>query len=184
MNELVIACTRAGEHIPFDCVTTLRNAVARHLVARPYTMVCLTDQPERCTGVAFVDITAMNLTGWWATMALFEPQWRAGRKVVYLGSGAAVIGDIAPLADVSGEFAILHSPTPPCRFDPTVMVFGSLMGNFIWNGFARRRDVLMMVHRRYGPAACIEDLYPSAPLLQRRLPPDFFSSRLKLMQPH
>jgi hypothetical protein len=30
-----------------DCVTTLRNAVARHL-DRPYTMMCLTDQPERC----------------------------------------------------------------------------------------------------------------------------------------
>lgn len=139
MTELIIACIRTGARVPFDRVTTLRNAVARNL-DRPYTMVCLTDQPERCPGVAFVDISAMRLTGWWTRMALFEPQWRAGAKVVSLAFDAAIIGDIAPLTDVPGEFAICHSETPDGGYNPNVMVLGKLLGNFVWHGFERWRD--------------------------------------------
>ncbi|MET3969097.1 hypothetical protein [Bradyrhizobium sp. S3.9.1] len=180
MTELIIACIRTGARVPFDRVTTLRNAVDRNL-DRPYTMVCLTDQPERCTGVAFVDISAMKLTGWWTKMALFEPQWRAGAKVVYLAFDAAVSGDIASLADVPGEFAICHSEVSDCGYNPSVMVLGSLMGNFVWYGFERRRDLMIIDHARFGPATCIEELYPSAPSLQRLLSPEFFRTNLRLM---
>lgn len=175
MSDLIVATVRVGFVIPFDCVRTLRNALARHF-PRKYTMVCLTDQPERCSDVAFVDISAMNLTMGFAPMALFEPQWRAGAKVVYLGTGAAVIGDISPLADMPGEFSIGEG------FDASVMVIGGGMGNFVWRAFERRRDILLIDHRRSGVSGCIRELYPSAPFLQRMLPPDFFRDHLRLMQ--
>jgi hypothetical protein len=134
--------------------------------------------------VAFVDISAMKLTGWWNRMALFEPQWRAGSKGVYLGFDAAVTGDLAALADVPGEFAILSQKDVAGRYNPDVMVLGSRMGNFIWHGIERRRDLHLINHARFGPASCIEELYPSAPLLQRMLPPDFFKTHLRLMRQH
>jgi hypothetical protein len=183
MTDLIVAMVRTGSRIPFDCVTTLRNTVSRHL-ALPYTMVCLTDQPERCTGVAFVDISAMKLTGWWNKMALFEPQWRDRSKVIYLGFDTAVVGDIAALASVPGEFAICQSDKLPCRYSTSLMVLGGGMGNFVWNAFDKRRAILTAMHARYGPASCIEELYPSAPFLQRLLPEDFFRSHLRMMHLH
>jgi hypothetical protein len=177
MSELIVACVRTHHSIPFDCVTTLRNAVARHL-PRDYTMICLTDQPERCSGVGFVDITELRLPSKFAKMVLFEPQWRGRSKVICLGFDAAVIGDIAPLADVPGEFAICED------FNSSVMVIGGGMGNFVWSAFERRRDLLMMKHARDGVDALIAELYPSPQVLQRLLPPDFFKSRLRLMRLH
>ena len=183
MSELIVACVRTGERVPFDLVTTLRNSLAKNL-ARQHTMVCLTDQPERCTGVGFVDISAMELPGWWGKMALFEPQWRSGAKVIYLDWDVNVIGDIAPLADVSGEFAILSQKDVAGRYNSSAMVLGRLMGNFIWHGFDRRRSLLMSRHAKHGDRTCIEELYPSAPSLQQMLSPDFFDTRLRLMQQH
>jgi hypothetical protein len=177
MTELIVACVRTGDRIPFDCVTTLRNAVARHL-SLPYTMVCLTDQPERCSGIAFVDTTAIRLPSTFAKMVLFEPMWRGRNKVIFLDFDAAVIGDIAPLADVPGEFSICEN------FKSSVMVIGGGMGNFVWSAFVRRRDLLLMKHARDGVDACIKELYPSPQVLQQMLPPDFFHSRLRLMRVH
>ena len=180
VSELIIACVRTGEHIPFDCVMVLRNAVARHL-ARAHTVVCLTDQPERCSGVAFVDISAMDLAGQWARFALFEPQWRAGAKVIHLSFDVVVVGDLTALADIPGEFAICRSEAPSrSRYDSSVMVLGALMGNFIWNGFERRRGLLMHTHGRSADKA-IEELYPSAPFLKPQLPEGFFKHHLRLM---
>jgi hypothetical protein len=184
MSELIVACVRTGTRYDFGYVTQLRNVVAQHL-KRPCTVVCLTDQPERCTGVAFVDITAIGLQGQWGKMALFEPMWRDRSKVIFLELDTVIVGDLAPLADVPGEFAICENVArKPCKYNSSVMVLGSGMGNFIWHGFERRRDLLLMDHARSGPSACIEELYPSAPLLQKILPQHFFRTSLRLMRTH
>jgi hypothetical protein len=186
MKDLIVACVRTGTRYSFDYVTKLRNMVSRHLPL-PYTMVCLTDQPERCSDVVFVDVSAIGLTGWWAKMILFEQQWRGGAKVVYVDLDTVIIGDLSPLASVPGEFSIcqnftrlLTNPNYPCKYNSSVMVIGGLMGNFVWNGFERRRELLMMTHARYGDQACIEELYPSAPFLQRLVPQDFFCNYRQL----
>jgi hypothetical protein len=175
MNELIIACVRTGTGHEFGRVTDLRNAVAQHM-PRAYTMVCLTDQPERCTGVAFVDISAMGLHDCWSKMALFEPAWRGTSKVIYFGFDMVIAGDISPLADVPGEFAILRNneKRSPCRYDSSVMVIGGSMGGFVWHAFDRVRDLLQTRHARRGDQACIEELYPDAQILHRVVPKDFF----------
>jgi hypothetical protein len=179
MSELIVACLRIGERVLLDRVTTLRNKVARNL-AVPYTMYCLTDQPERCSDVAFVDITAIGLRGWWNQMVVFEPMWRGRSKVIFLDLDVNIVGDIAPLAGVPGEFAITSQQDVARRYDPSVMVIGGGMGNFVWSAFERHRDLLVSMHVRSGPATCIAELYPSAQILQRLLPPDFFKSHLHL----
>jgi len=180
MSGLIIACVRTGTRYSLLYVTKLRNMVARHL-KRPYTMVCLTDQPGRCEGVTFIDVTATSLQGWWAKMLLFEPEWRGRDKVVYLDLDTVVIGDPAPLADVPGEFAICENFTRlagnadyPCKFNSSVMVIGGGMASFVWTAFQRRQELLLMTHARHGDQACIEELYPRAALLQSLVPKGFF----------
>jgi hypothetical protein len=179
MSDLIVACLRIGVRCCFDRVTTMRNQIARHL-DRKHTLVCLTDQPERCSGVAFVDISAIGLVGWWNKMVLFEPMWRGRSKVIFLELDVSAIGDLSPLADVPGEFSVISQKDVAARYDTRVMVIGGGMGNFIWSAFDRRRDLLMMDHRRSGPPTCIEELYPSAQSLQAVLPPGFFSNRLQI----
>ena len=181
MSETIVACLRIGVRCCFDRVTTLRNKIARHF-PREHTLVCLTDQPERCSGVAFVDISAIGLVGWWNKMVVFEPMWRERSKVIFLDLDVDVIGDISPLADVPGEFSIISQKDVAARYNPAVMVIGGGMGNFIWSAFERRRDLLMLDHRHTGPATCIEQLYPSAQSLQKFVSQDFFDTRLRLMQ--
>jgi hypothetical protein len=171
MTDLIVACVRTGEY----GVTRLRDMVAEHL-PRKYTMVCLTDQPERCSGVAFVDISAIGLRGWWGQMVLFEPMWRGRSKVIHLGLNTDIVGDISALADVPGEFSI------GADFDTRVMVIGGGMGNFVWSAFERHRGTLFAAHHRTGPSGCIRELYPTPQFLHRVLPPGFFRDRLRLMQ--
>jgi hypothetical protein len=177
--DLIIACVRTGTAYTFEYVVKLRNMVARN-INRPYTMVCLTDQPERCEGVAFIDVASIGLTGWWAKMILFAPEWRSDMKVVFFDLDTVIIDSIDALALVPGEFAICESfvrlagvTSYPCKFNSSVMVIGGGMAAFVWSNFERRRELLLSKHARHGDQACIEELYPSAPFLQAMLPKDF-----------
>lgn len=186
MSELIFACVRTGEVYPFEYVTKLRNMVQRNAPS-PYRFVCLTDQPERCYGIDFIDVTQTNFTGWWAKMLLFEPLWRGTSKVVYLDLDTVIVRDIGLLTKVPGEFAIcenftrlLTNPDYPCKYNSSVMVIGAGMGNFIWHGFLQRKDELMKTYARHGDQRCIEELYPSAAFLQHVLPKGFFCNYRQL----
>jgi hypothetical protein len=183
MSELIIACVWVGDKYPFQYVTALRNMVARHMT-QPYTLACLTDQPERCSEVTFIDVSAAGLHGWWAKMLLFEPQWRGLSKIVYLDLDTLVIGNLAPLVDVAGEFAILESPVRlaghpnyPCQYNSSAMVIGRGQCTFVWQKFQRNSDQLIFKHERYGDQAALQELYPAAPYLQRLLPGFFCNYR-------
>ena len=180
MSELIVACVRTGKVYSFDYVTRLRNMVRRHLTL-PYTFVCLTDQPDRCDEVIFVDIKELRLLGWWGKMALFEPLWRERSQIIFFDLDTVIIGDIAPLASVPHEFAILESPVRlagnlkyPCKYNSSVMTIGAGQCAFIWERFHRQRSQIMLEHDRYGDQRAIQDLYPQAPYLQKLMPKGFF----------
>ena len=173
MTDLIIACVNAGPAHSIDRVGKLRNSVALNM-KQPYTMVCLTDQPDRCSDVAFVDISALDLHGEMGKMALFEPAWRDQAKVVFIDATTAVLDDITPLIDVPGEFAILESRARLLslrRYDSSVMVIGGGMCDFVWKKYQKWADRLV---EKNDFNAVIEMLYPSALLLQRLLPKGFF----------
>jgi hypothetical protein len=176
----IIACVRTGIVYPFEYVTKLRNMVKRHM-PREYQLVCFTDQPERCEDVAFIDMTATGLTGWWAKMLVFEPAWRGRSHIIYFDLDTVIIRDIAPLADVPGEFAILASPVRlagnvkyPCAYNSSVMTIGGGLCAFVWERFDKDRDHYMVKHEKYGDQAAIEEIYPDASLLNGLLPITFF----------
>jgi len=177
---MIVACVRTGTVYPFEYVTKFRNMVRRHLSGE-YTIACMTDQPERCEGVEFIDISVVGLHGWWGKMLLFEPLWRDRKKIIYIDLDTVLIGSLDPLADVPGEFSICESFTRlagnveyPCHYNSSVMVIGGGMASFVWSRFDASRDALMRKHDRYGDQACIEELYPRAVFLQRLVPKGFF----------
>jgi hypothetical protein len=178
-SELIIACVRTGTVYGIDYVQKLRNMVARHL-KRQHALVCLTDQPERCDGVVFLDVSAVQLPGWWAKMILFASEWRGLAKVVYIDLDTVIINDLLPLTKVPGEFAICENFTKlsgnityPCKYNSSVMVIGGGQATFVWSKFVQRSALLMSKHARYGDQAAIEEIYPTAPFLQKLLPTGF-----------
>jgi hypothetical protein len=180
MSDLIVACVRTGPKFPFMYVERLRNMVARHM-GLPYVFVCLTDQRERCDGTIFVDVKEIGLPGWWSKLVLFEPSWRETSQIIYLDLDTVIIGDLAPLADVPHEFAILESPVRahgvvsyPCKYNSSVMTIAGGRCGFMWQRFDKQRSRLMLEHDRYGDQKAIEELYPDAAILNRLMPKGFF----------
>jgi hypothetical protein len=174
--DVIYATVRTGH--PFDCVTKLRDGIMRH-ARQPYGIVCLTDQPERCEGVEFIDITGAGLPGAWAKMLLFEKTWRGRSRIVYLDLSVEVAGDLSPLQDVPGELAICGRRDG--KYNTSVMVIGAGMASFVWERFDKSREGWMgsaLAH--LGDQAVIEELYPDAPFLQRLVPKGFFQSAVIL----
>ena len=159
MSDLIVACVYTGGD--FARVRRLRDAVGQHL-ATPHTIICLTDRPDWCEGVVFIDISEVGLKGPWLTMMLFEPQWRGRSKIIFLDLDLPINGDLAPLARVPGEFAIGAGESG--GYDARVMVIGGGMAGFVWAAFDTRRDEMMARHRT--PAAALAAIYPGAPLLR------------------
>ena len=170
--DLNYALVRTGTD-PFKSVTKLRDGIMRH-ARQPYGIVCLTDQPERCEGVEFIDIAGAGLPGPWAKMLLFEKTWRGRSRIVYLDLSVEVAGDLSPLQDVPGEFAIYSKRDG--KYDASVMVIGAGMASFVWERFEKQSAVLMA--EGGGVQAAIQMIYPDAPFLQRLLPKGFFQSAL------
>jgi hypothetical protein len=176
----IVACVRTGSLYPFDYVTKLRNMVARYM-PQPYTFVCLTDMPQRCERVVFVDVREMGLQDWWAKLILFEPGWRGRSQIIYLDLDTVIIGDLAPLKGVPDEFAILASPVRlagnqkyPCAYNSSVMTIGGGQCGFVWQRFDKHRAHLINKHKIYGDQAAIEELYPRATFLNGIMPFQFF----------
>ncbi len=171
--DVIYAMVRTGE--PFASVTKLRDGIMRH-ARQPYGIVCLTDQPERCEGVEFIDITEARLPGQWAKMLLFEKTWRGRSRIVALDLDVDVAGDLSPLQDVPGEFAIYGKRDG--GYDPSVMVIGAGMASFVWERFEKQSSMLMAEGAQV--QAVIEFIYPVAPFLQRLVPKGFFQSAVIL----
>lgn len=163
MAEPLVVCIRTDAGSSIEAVAELRDGLAQHL-HEPHLLTCLTDQPGDCDGVMFIDIREMGLPGSWAKLLLFEPQWRGLHRIIFFDLDVTIVGDLAPLAAVPGEFA---------TYGTSVMVIGGGMAGFVWSRFDAQRQQLMARHG--GGGACIAALYPHPPQLKRLLPKGFFS---------
>lgn len=181
---MIVACVRTGTKYPFDYVMKLRNMVERHMGGTPYTMVCLTDQPDRCYGVEFIDITSERLPGWWAKMALLKWGWRATSRVLFFDLDTVIIRSLKPLATVRLKrgFGLPENFTRlsgnlkwPCKYSSAVMVIDPIFSERVWKDFDKNRRLMDSIGR-YGDQLAIEQLYPNAELLQELLPPNYFMS--------
>lgn len=181
MSKLIVACVRTGTRYPFTYVERLRNMVRRHLKV-PHAFVCLTDRPERCEGVTFINRADLGLPGWWLKMALFEKRWREGSHVIFFDLDTVIVGDLAPLAQIAAEprFAISKNFTRlsgnlswPCKYASSVLTIGPGFREDVWVQFQAQRH-MMEKFERYGDQRVIEELDPNATLLQDVLPEGYF----------
>ncbi len=179
---LSVACVLTGDKYSVDFVTRLAAMVKAHL-DRAHDFICFTDRgaiadwPKR---VWRVDVSALELPGWWAKMALFNPAIRGAGRTLYFDLDTVIVGDLAPLAAWQGDFGICQNFTQlaghatwPCRFGSCVMSFDAGWGLQVWEDFERDRDRIMAASPR-GDQEAIEALVPGAPYLQDALPGRFF----------
>lgn len=177
---MIVACVRTGGKYSTDYVYKLRDMVARHLPI-PHEFICLTDNPNHLVGIKTDDIWCYHLQGWWGKMALFEPRWRAGERVLYFDLDTVICGDLSPLANLFVDFGICANFTRaagnkswPCHYGSCVMTLGPNRCENIWHSFNADDYRLMMKAGNYGDQKVLEWLSPAATLLQDVLPQGFF----------
>lgn len=178
----MICCVWVGHKYGREYVERLRNMCLKHSDEK--YIVCLTDKPqESIKNVIMVDVSHLNLEGWWAKMALFSQSWRDYR-VTYFDLDTVILGDIRPLLEYDGPFAICENftrlagnKTWPCKYGSCVMSIPANFGREIFDNFMENRDEIMEACGNKGDQYAIEKLVPDAVLLQDVLPNFFIGYR-------
>jgi hypothetical protein len=173
---MIVACVRTGTKYGPEYVERLVRGVKRHSSVE-CSFMCLTDQPETWPGVENLSV---ELSGWWAKMALFNPDWRGNERLVYLDLDTVVNGNIDPLLALETEFAICHSFTPahlkrPCKYSSCIIALAPNYGRRIYDEFMANKSALIPMYVRYGDQRVMEHIDDSARSLQDMLPQGFFS---------
>jgi hypothetical protein len=133
--SLTVACVWVQGHVPYDVAYVARLAsMVRRALGRPYTFVCLTDQPRHVPS----DVTPIAvpsprpLKGWWSKIELFRPSRFTGR-VLFLDLDSLVMNRLDAIVDYPAAFALVphtgtfsegrHGPTIVKRFNSSAMVW-------------------------------------------------------------
>ena len=184
---ITVACVRTGTKYGIQYVERLRNMVKRHLPV-DHEFICLTDQPEDVDGITFIPIGEWSgmLPGWWAKMLLLSNAWRGDLRTIYLDLDTVVVGDLTPLAEYDGAFALCRNftqlsghPTWPCKYASCAMSIPPVFGAHLWDYFMRYRETLIE-ECRYGDQQAIERLYSDPVFLQEVMPAGFFLGKRDL----
>lgn len=176
---MIVACVRNGSKYGTEYVYRLKAMVERHLKV-PHWFVCLTDRPDELDGVVTIPIGRHELPGWFAKMALFEPTWRAGKRVLYFDLDTVICGDLGPLYGLDVEFGICANFTKRKGFK-TLSNYGSCvmsigpdrLGN-VWEEFIDDAPRWIDAAGPHGDQWIIETLSPGATLLQDAMPENYF----------
>lgn len=110
--RLTVACVFVTGPYPYtpEYVIRLERMVRRHL-RRPFQFVCLTDRPEAFRApIATIRIpsTLQGAVGYWTKLQLFNPATGLAGRVVFLDLDTLVVGDLAPIVDREGPFALVE----------------------------------------------------------------------------
>ena len=176
---MIVACVRTGNKYPSEYVHRLRLMVEKYLT-NDYEFICLTDHPRE-VNCNTLDISEFYLNGWWGKMALFEPTWRKGERVIYFDLDTVICGDLSPLFNLFVDFGLCANFTRasgnkswPCHYGSCVMTIGPNRCEDVWHNFNANDVRLMRSAGNYGDQKVIEELSPGATLLQDVLPKGFF----------
>lgn len=176
---LTVACVRTGEKYGPEYVYRLRSAVERHLRV-PFRFVCLTDFPDELPDISTIDISRFALPGWYGKMALFEPTWRQGHRVLFFDLDTVICGDLGPLADLDVEFGVCANFTraaglrSECKYGSCVMTIGPNRMPEVWEQFWDEAQNWINAAGPNGDQWIIEKLAPAGTLLQDAMPDHYF----------
>ena len=173
---ITVACVWTGDKYGVEYVERLRNMVRRHLPLE-HSFICYTDRPNEVPEGVVPIVTTWP--GWWAKMQLFHPGHRTGRTL-YFDLDTVVVGDLTPLAEWAGDFAICENftkraghPNWPCNYGSCVMSLAPKWGASIYRTFNSEPQIWMERNPR-GDQQAIEEIYPDATYLQDVMPPGYF----------
>lgn len=183
---LTVICVRTGNKYGIEYVEKLRAMVGRHL-SIPHRFVCLTDQPDTCDGVEFIDISRHGLVGWYAKLLVFNREVSGPGRLLYFDLDMVICGNIDALAALAIPMGICEnftkirqersgaSSTWNCAFGSCVMLLSPNYGQPVWDSFDRNRQHHIEKAGRMGDQKIIENIGPAGvTILQDLLPPGFF----------
>ena len=182
--SITVICVRTGKKYGIGYVAALRDMVAEHLT-QPHRFVCLTNQPERLDGVEFIDISRFDLPGWWAKMLVFNRPIVGSGKIIFIDLDIIIVNSLDPLVNLDVDFSICRNFTRlrqcksgrvtwPCFYSSCVMILGDGFWREIWPIFWSDRHRHIKIAGRLGDQTTIQNIYPTAPYLQNKLPNGYF----------
>ncbi len=180
LDKLTVACVKHGTKYGADYVNRLYAMVRRHLPGS-WRFVCLTDDPGGLRPeIGIIDISDRPLQGWWAKLALFDPQTPfADRTVFYLDLDTVVVGDLGFIEGMKVGFHVLeHSFNP--GFNSSVMLFDRTFAAPVHDRFDRS-DLDRLTGDQDWLEECMPgiDVFPRGPIrIYKSLEPDLDAPRL------
>ncbi len=141
---MIVCCVKVGTQYGPEYVNRLAAMVARH-TTRPYTFLCLTDNPTGLT-CAHAPI-GTDLPGWWAKLVLFQPHPAlAGQRVLYLDLDTLIVGTADLLLEYDGPLAVLQDFYRPHGYGSAVMSIAPGEGAEVWRTFQANPLAVMQNH--------------------------------------
>lgn len=174
LDRLTVACVKHGTKYGPDYVNRLYSMVRRHLPGN-WRFVCYTDDPRGLRPeVGVIDISSIQIRGWWTKLALFDPALPVSDPTVfYLDLDTVVVGDLGFIEGLKVGFHILEHPDSPC-FNSSVMLFDRTFAAPVYRTI-RKRDVERLVGDQDWIEECMPglDTFPHGLIrLYRGLRPD------------
>lgn len=141
--QVTVVCVNAGDYLGrgVDYVNALFSSVIMHS-RRPLQFICLVDPDgmlrakEYNFGITLRPLPA-GLKGWWNKLAMFRPTMLPRGPIVYIDLDTIITGDITPLLDYRGKFAMLRDfmrPTTSPRASG-VMAWNNRQELGIWEAY-------------------------------------------------
>lgn len=154
----VIACVKTGTQYGPEYVNRLASMVERH-TTRPHLFVCLTDNPAGITcPTAPIGTDAPT---WWGNLILFKPHpVVAGHRVLYVDLDTVIVGNIDPLLDYAGPFAILRDFYRPWGYCGALKGMAPGVAPFAWEAFSKTPQTMMQ--QFYSDQEYLERMMPNA----------------------
>lgn len=172
---ITIACVWTGDKYSFTYVERLKNMIDKYLKYDRF--ICLTDNKIQYDGIEMIKVK--GLPGWWAKLALFNPDIRGDGRCIFFDLDTVIIDDLTPILQYEGPFAICRNfakakrPEYICNYGSCVMSFEHGFGREIYDQFIDKKKKFIR-KCRYGDQQAIEQLYPNADYIQDFCPPGFF----------
>lgn len=113
MTSLTVCCVYVKGEYPYtvEYVTRLQAMVHRW-IDRPYSFVCLTDQPWAIPGgIDTIPVVKLpKCAAYWTKLELFNPERHWSGRMLYLDLDVLIVSPLAPIIDCSAEFALTADP--------------------------------------------------------------------------
>lgn len=167
-------------------------AMLRLHSTRNVTLTCLTDDAHGLDpAIEVVELKHKELTGWWHKMQVFQWAQTQRETICYIDLDTIICGNIDPLADYQGKFAILRDFfLGEGNYQSSIMLMRGGFGKNLADTFFTDTAKAMREHApnvapapgKWGDQYFIERFQPGADCLQDLFPGLFVSFKADIAE--